>query len=501
MILGRSARKTLTTAGDPSSVGGKQVRKNRNLENKKGIAMNESIFGATICGIGRAREGLFVQTNDEINTFLKERIPCLRKWWYSSEGRLWWDSPGADPVRERLARHWQKYVKNSGRPSSLTDIRKITSDSGYYYDLFERAAVVELETSDTWIAEHTGIRQREFVKQGVATSDLAVEAAREALTTAGLSPADVDGIYLATVSPDHPQTPPTTCLIQKKLDIPTVNNGSIRHIDFLDGSDACSSFIVVLRNAYRAIRNGEVNVALVIGADVMTSTMSIFSRNLWPILADGAGALVLKRVPKEEDCFSPNGFFSHCDGGFAPLIVTPAGGSRLAVTEAMIANPFDQRHKMSMDGPAVRKRAVYVLWGRNQNEWRQAVIPRALEHAGFDVSSPEGLKQALNTINVPLLHQANGVITDHIEEKFVEYGYELNPEADDAAVRRTFFDNIAWHGNTTSASIPLLLYEAWQRKILIPGMEVFAIVFGGGFTAATSKFRWELPYIELEKAV
>ncbi|MBI2033652.1 MAG: hypothetical protein HYT13_00980 [Candidatus Liptonbacteria bacterium] len=252
---------------------------------------------------------------------------------------------------------------------------------------------------------------------------------------------------------------------------------------FIDGTAACSSFVVV-RRAACAIAQSEGGLYLVIGADVMSRTVNPFSRNMFPILGDGAGAVLLEAYEtegeyKEGKNFRPECFFSYLDGSKAHLLITPAGGSKLPVTAQMVSNPFDQRHLMFMDGPRVLKEAVRLLVPSRFDEKSKTVLPAAFVKMGFSMDTEEDFISALGQVDVFLFHQANARIVNNVERQLRQYGY-----------KGLIFNNISHYGNTTSASIPLLLEEGWQRGAIKRNTRVMAVVFGGGFTAATVYFRF-----------
>src|SRR5689334_6860667 len=176
-----------------------------------------------------------------------------------------------------------------------------------------------VETSDAWIRECTGISERHIVDQGVATSDLACEAARCALAQRGLSPTDIEAIIVATVTPDT-FFPSTACLLQHKL--------GARGAWGFDLSAACSGFIYALSTGSQLIAGGSHKRVLVVGADVMSSIIDYTDRATCVIFGDGAGAVVLEPVNDSEDTGILD-FLNEIDGSGAPYLHMPAGGSRL----------------------------------------------------------------------------------------------------------------------------------------------------------------------------
>ena len=440
------------------------------------------MFGARIIGAGMTTEGLELVTNDEIARRLLEKEAAITEWLVSDDATSWWKHEFARGDSEwwrpnialgLLAKYGKPFEKRYNRACDFAN----RNDRLLIWNEFMREIIV---TNDAWIRENTGIEQRYFAKKGVATSDLAIEAARKALKSANVSPDQIDGLFLATVSPDHNQTPPTTAIIADALGLGG-DAGGLRNFDYLDGSQACSSSIMAIRRGYHAIATGSCDCVLVGGADTMSTTDSHFSRNILPILGDGSGFIVLKSGPVADSAFRPPNFFSTLIGRLKHLIITPAGGSRLATSPSMIQNPFDQSNLMFMNGPEVRRKVIRLLVPSKFSEWANTLIPSAFTHAGYEMENESDFSNALLSVDLMLFHQANGVILDDLEERLRNYGY-----------RGQFFRNINRHGNTTSASIFLLFIEAWQQGILRPGMKVMAVVFGGGFTAATIIFDWTL---------
>lgn len=440
--------------------------------------MHRRFYGAKIIGIGKAREGLRRVTNTELAKMLRDQDGYFKNWLMNGSSGDWWNSI-PESARMKLADEFRLKTNRELVFSCVTDRLLLWATV-----LREK----QIETDHAWILEHTGIRERQFAKEGVATSDLACEAIEEAMRVAHITAREVDGVFLGTVSPDHPQTPPTTAVIDEKLGF---SQGGVRNIIFRDISEACCSFMGAFDTAYAHIQNGRCKTALVVGADHMTSTMSPFSRNLWPILAVGAGALVLRRTHLDRDAFGPNAFFSFMNGKLKDLIVTPAGGSRLPVSTDMITNPFDQRHLMLMNGPAVRKQAIRLLLPVDfERGSKDTVMPVALEQAGFPMTCREDFTRALNEFAFILFHQANGRMCEDLEGKLKQ----------DFGFRGACYSNIARYGNTTSASIPLLLYDLWQKGRLKPRgkrpKRILAVVFGGGFTIIVGSFDWTLEFKE-----
>ncbi|MBI2033679.1 MAG: hypothetical protein HYT13_01125, partial [Candidatus Liptonbacteria bacterium] len=243
-------------------------------------------FDVRIVDVDKAEEGKNLRrvTNEEIVTILEGNRAVVRNWFDLPMFPEWWKGdPIAAPHRER---HEAKFLEKYGRMPNIDDSRDRTV-------LLEEFVFGDTETSNEWIEDHTGISSRLFAKPDVATSDLASEAADNVLAAAGVEACEVRGIFVATVTPDHPQTPPMAAIVSAKLGINGKGKRYLPDMPFIDGTAACSSFVVVLRAAC-AIAQSEGGLYLVIGADVMSRTVNPFSRNMFPILGDGAGAVLLE---------------------------------------------------------------------------------------------------------------------------------------------------------------------------------------------------------------
>jgi 3-oxoacyl-[acyl-carrier-protein] synthase-3 len=336
---------------------------------------------------------------------------------------------------------------------------------------FHRTRWEQFETDDQWIQDHTGIKERRFADPDIATSDLATVAGKMAMQMAQWGPDDVDFLLIATVWPDHIATPPTAALVQHRLGIPASDERGSRNLDGFDIGCACSSFGKALKVGYAFIRSGLARRGLVIGADVMSRTVDPNSRNLSIILADGGGAIALEQALGANDAFyGPDGFVSGLDGSLAGLIVTAFGGTKQPIDDVgPISDPFNQGHRMAMNGGSVKKRAERLLLGFGDTP---GIIDLALEKAGI----------GMDAIDFLALHQANLRINKPVIERLRAKGF-----------RGAATNNIERFGNTTSASIPILLYEAWRDGILDEGSRILMVVFGGGFSWETAFFRWTLP--------
>jgi 3-oxoacyl-[acyl-carrier-protein] synthase-3 len=201
-----------------------------------------------------------------------------------------------------------------------------------------------VETSDEWIQQRTGIRERHIVDPGVATSDLAKEAALKAIAQAGITPADIDFIVVGTTTPDM-MFPSTACLLQHKI-------GAVGAWGF-DLGAACSGFTYALTTASHLVASGTIEHALVVGADVMSSILDYTDRTTCVLFGDGAGAVVVS--PSKDREIGVLDFEAEIDGSGGPALCMPAGGSLRPASKETV----EQRlHYVKQDGQAVFRFAV-----------------------------------------------------------------------------------------------------------------------------------------------
>ena len=294
--------------------------------------------------------------------------------------------------------------------------------------LAEQLAAEGVETSDDWIVARTGIRARHFAEADVPCSDLAVEAARLAIASAGLAVTDIDLIIVATSTPDM-VFPSTACIVQRKL--------GIAGCAAFDVQAVCSGFVYGLTIADAMVRTGGARKALVIGAEVFSRILDFKDRTTCVLFGDGAGAVVLEA----SDTPGILATELHADGKHADILCTPgtvSGGQ-------VLGDPF-----LKMDGQAVFKLAVGVL---------EDVARSVLEKAGRTEADIDWL--------VP--HQANIRIMHGTAKK-------LKLSLDKLIV------TVDEHGNTSAASIPLALDTAVRAGTIKPGDTVMLEGVGGGFT-------------------
>jgi len=307
-----------------------------------------------------------------------------------------------------------------------------------------------MDTSDEWIFERTGIRQRRWVDKETGASDLAERASREAIARAGLLPADIEAFVFATLSPDY-NFPGSGCLLQNQLGLPGV--------PALDVRNQCSGFIYGLSVADAWIRCGQYRRVLLVGAEVHSTGLDVTTRgrDIACLFGDGAGAMVLGAAEAGES----RGVLSthlHADGSHATDLWLEAPASRYFPQRLTAAMLEEGRHFPRMKGRQVFTHAV-----RRMPE----VIHEALEK--------NDLK--LEDIKLFVPHQANQRINEMVARDLA-----IPPER--------MFSNIDRYGNTTAASIPLALSEAEQQGLINRGDLILLVSFGAGFTWASAVIRW-----------
>jgi 3-oxoacyl-[acyl-carrier-protein] synthase III len=299
-------------------------------------------------------------------------------------------------------------------------------------------------TSDQWIVERTGIRERHIADKGVATSDLGAAAARKALAERGLVPTDIEAIVVATVTPDM-FFPSTACLVQHKL-------GAKGAWGF-DLSGACSAFVYALQTGAQFVATGTHKRVLVIGADVMSSIIDYTDRATCILFGDGAGAVILEAA--EADSLGLIDFIHEIDGSGGCSLYMPGGGSLNPSTHETV----DQKmHFVHQDGQAVFKYAVRKM---------AEVCSKIIERNGFKGCDVDAF--------IP--HQANLRIIRATADRL-----KLRPEST--------IVNIDRYGNTTAGTIPLAMETARQQGKLKKGDLVLLASVGAGFTVGATLLRW-----------
>jgi 3-oxoacyl-[acyl-carrier-protein] synthase-3 len=300
-----------------------------------------------------------------------------------------------------------------------------------------------VETSDEWIRERTGIRQRHIVEPGVPTSQLAIEATCRALNQRGVAASELDAIFLATVTPDM-LFPATACIVQDKIGA----KGAWGY----DISAACSGFVYALQTGVKFIETGAHKKVLVIGCDAMSSIIDYTDRATCVIFGDGAGAVIVE--PATDDNFFID-FIHEVDGSGACSLNMPGGGSLHPATRETVDKKM---HYVHQDGQAVFKYAV-----RKMAEASEKVLQRN----GFTARD----------IDLFVPHQANRRI--------------IQSSADRLGLKEEqIIINIDEFGNTTAGTIPLALESARKQGRLKKGDLVLIAAVGAGFTTGAALFRW-----------
>jgi 3-oxoacyl-[acyl-carrier-protein] synthase-3 len=297
-------------------------------------------------------------------------------------------------------------------------------------------------TSDEWIRERTGIRERHIAATGEACSDLAVQAGKRALTAAGVTATDLDMILVATCTGDYP-LPATACLVQHQL-------GATKAAA-CDLSAACCGFVYALSVADAYVKNGMRHV-LVIGSEVMSAITDWTDRNTCVLFGDGAGAVVVSANDGERGIISTH---LRSDGTLCELIMVPGGGSRTPPSEKVIA-----------------ERLQYIKMKGNET-FKVAV--RTLEEIARATLSANGLRVEDLDLYVP--HQANVRILKAVIERL------------GLPIEKVLL-NLDRYGNTSAASIPIALDEAVREGRVKDGSLVMLGAFGAGLTWASALIRW-----------
>jgi 3-oxoacyl-[acyl-carrier-protein] synthase-3 len=294
-----------------------------------------------------------------------------------------------------------------------------------------------VETSDEWIAQRTGIRERRIADASDSSASLGAEAARRALASAGRDAGELDLIVTATASPDY-YFPATASLIGERI-----GAGEVAGYDL---SAACTGFIYALAQAYSQIAAGLAETVLVVGTEVFSRLLDWSDRSTCILFGDGAGAVVLRR---DDDRHGLRGFELGADGSGALLLSVAAAGH---------AADHDEGAFVQMNGPEVYKFATRVVVDSSL---------RSLEAAGLGVAD----------VDVFVPHQANRRIIDHAARRL---------GLDEAKV----FSNVDRYGNTSAGSIPICLDEGWRQGRIGPGDIVLMVGFGGGLAWGSCVMEW-----------
>jgi 3-oxoacyl-[acyl-carrier-protein] synthase-3 len=300
-----------------------------------------------------------------------------------------------------------------------------------------------VETSDEWITTRTGIKQRRKAAPDEYTSLFAVRAVRQAIERARLDPSDIDLLICATVSPDQ-ILPSTGCIIQAEI--------GAHNAAAMDVVAACSGFLYGVSLADSMIRTGQVRHAVVVGAEVLTQYVDYTDRQTCVLFGDGAGAAVLGAVEGNRGILASK---IKSDGRYEEQLYSPGGGTRRkASAETLAAGD----HFFKMKGNELFKVAV-----------------RSMAEISRDVLQQAGMKS--DDVDLFIPHQANQRITEAVADR-------LNVDTSKV------YSNIAVHGNTSAASIPIALDECVTGGRIKEGDLVLMASFGGGVTWGSVLMRW-----------
>ena len=305
-----------------------------------------------------------------------------------------------------------------------------------------------VDTSDEWIMSRVGIRERHIADSDVATSDMAIQAARCALSQRGLDAGEIEAIIVCTVTPDF-LFPSTACLVQKGI-------GARKAWGF-DLIAACSSFVYGLNAGAHLVMGGTHKKVLVVGADTMSRIIDYTDRATCVLFGDGAGAMVLEPAGDGEDQYGFIDFLGEVDGSGGDFLKMPAGGSRLPASHDTVEKRL---HYVKQEGQQVFKYAV-----------------RKMYEVCRDLLARNGL--TVDDVGVMIPHQANLRIINGVADRM-----GIPPEK--------VLINIDRYGNTTSATIPLGTQDAICQGKLKKGDIVLFAVVGAGWTVGASLWRWAI---------
>ncbi|WP_233148257.1 beta-ketoacyl-ACP synthase III [Rhodopirellula sp. MGV] len=338
-----------------------------------------------------------------------------------------------------------------GRMGSVPGVRILGSGAFVPDNVITNEDLAELGCDSEWIVRRTGILQRRHATPDQATSDLCYEAAVRCLDDAGVSIEEIDLILVATITPDH-FTPSTACHLQRRL-------GAFAPA--MDVGAACAGFMYAFTTAAQFVANGNAKRVLVVGADLMSRLIDPNDKKTYPLFGDGAGAVIVGPDDTEGsdgDAAGPSGILSYqlgSEGCGGEMLCIPAGGTRMSLTDEAKEQGLQY---LQMDGRNVFKWAVRV----------------------FDESAKDVLKDAgigSDELSLVVLHQANQRIIDSAVSDL-----EVTPDK--------VLVNLDRYGNTSGASIPLALDEAFKAGRIERGDYVLLCGFGSGLAWGTALIRY-----------
>jgi 3-oxoacyl-[acyl-carrier-protein] synthase-3 len=333
--------------------------------------------------------------------------------------------------------------KSSRSPlRKLLGVKIIATGSFVPDQVVRNEDLAELGYDADWIRQRTGILERRHAPPEMATSDMAIEASKRVMESAGVTAADIDLVLLGTFTPDMP-VPATACVVQDRLGIVA---------PAMDLQAACAGFVYAMITAMQYVKTGCSQMALVIGADMNSRVCNPADKKTYPLFGDGAGAVLVTAGDEEQGLLS---YTLGADGSGAELLCRPMGGSRLPPSAAAMR---DDLHFLRMDGRPVFKWAIRLL---------HDTITDVLDDAGVTIDD----------IDVVIFHQANNRI--------------IEAAADDLNIpKEKLIINVTRYGNTSAASIPLALDEANEKGLLKRGGLVLLSGFGAGLAWGTTLVRW-----------
>ncbi|MBN2738110.1 MAG: ketoacyl-ACP synthase III [Spirochaetales bacterium] len=304
-----------------------------------------------------------------------------------------------------------------------------------------------VDTSDEWIVSHTGIKNRYFAADDQANSDLAIEAAKQAIERAKISPEDLELIIVATATGDYKGFPSVACILQEKLG--ALNAGAF------DLAAACTGFVYALEVAKNFIESGHFQNILVVASEKMSSIMNWEDRNTCVLFGDGAAAAVVSRAQEADDDSAIIYSFLRSDGSGADALSIPAGGSR---------NPIDLER--------TKKEDLYVYMdGRRVYNFAVKAFTDIIKH----ICDKCGI--SLDEVDYIVPHQANIRIIEAAAKRLKQ-------------PMEKFYINIDEYANTSAATIPIALNEMQEKGMLKKGNLVLTAGFGGGLTYGGNLIRW-----------
>lgn len=292
-----------------------------------------------------------------------------------------------------------------------------------------------VEQADEWIFSRTGIRERRFAADDQATSDLATIAAKDALAAAGISATELDCIVVGTSTPDM-ILPATACMVQHNI-------GATNAFAF-DINSVCSSFVYAMEVADNFITCGKYKTVMAIGADTYSKILDFEDKGTAPLFGDGAGAIILRATEDNQGILCT---YMGSDGSGWQLIQVPSSGSRKPITPETIA----------------AKETTFKMAGKQVYVFATDVIPKIIEK----VCAKAGV--TVNDLDYIIPHQANVRMIDFISKKF-------------AIPKERFLLNLDRYGNTSAASVALVMNENLKNGVIKPGQLVLTMGFGGGLS-------------------